>query len=518
MPHPVSDRPLLGVAAVLLGAFISTINVRLTTVGLADIRGGLALSFDEASWFSTALTATQLAVCGSSAWFSVVLGPRRILLWSSTVFCVASALPPLSRDPTLLLLLQIIRGLAVGTFIPSTIGYIMRSLPPHWWRWGLAAYAFRFVFSQNITSSMEALYGEHSLWAWIFWQNTALTIIMIVLIWFGMPRDQINYTLLRQGDWAGIIYLGVGLTLFYIGLDQGNRLDWLNSGVVFGFLLAGGLLLAAFLVQEVVSPHPLFDLSVVRYPNVWIPIIMIVAYSLGSTATSFLLPDYLTRVRGLRSLQIGDVLAWIALPQLVLVPLTAGLLRYADARLVLAVGLALIAAGSWMNTGLTHDWANNEFLLSQLVEAVGLALGITSLIFFAVAQITPTQAITVAGLFQIGRLLGSEVGSAFIQSFVRIREQVNSHLIGLHLARGSDPTERTVTALSQRFADGAAGAGDASGQSLLQLSNLVRREAFVLAYIDGFWTIAWLLTISLMLLLFLSPPRPNYFTRPYISS
>jgi DHA2 family multidrug resistance protein len=511
-------RPLLGVAAVLLGAFISTINVRLTTVGLADIRGGLGLSFDEASWFSTTLTATQLAICGASAWFSVVLGARRLLLWSSIIFCVASALPPLTRDPTLLLALQIVRGLTVGTFIPSTIGYIMRSLPPHWWRWGLAAYAFRFVFSQNITSSLEALYGENGLWAWIFWQNTALTLIMIVLIWFGMPRDQINHTMLRQGDWAGIVYLGLGLTLLYAALDQGNRLDWLNSGLVIGFLISGGLLLAAFLIQEMITPLPLFDLSVVRQPNVSIPVVMIVAYSFGSTASSFLLPDYLTRVQGLRSLQIGDVLNWIALPQLVLVPLTAGLLRYADARLVLAVGLALIASGSWMNTGLTHDWANDDFLLSQLVEAVGLALGITSLIFLAVAQITPAQAITVAGLVQIGRLLGSELGSAFIQSFVRIREQVNSHLIGQHVASGSNPTELLAAELSQLFTDRAAGAGDANSQSLLQLGSLIRREAFVLAYIDGFWIIAWLLTISLMLLLFLSPLRPNYLTRPYLSN
>jgi DHA2 family multidrug resistance protein len=514
-PPTASAYPLLGVAAVLVGAFISTINVRLTTVGLADLRGGLALSVDEGSWFSTALTAPQLAVCASSAWLSLVLGPRRFLLWSSTIFCIASALPPLTRDPALLLSLQVVRGLAVGTFIPAAIGFIMRGLPPHWWSWGFAAYAFRFVFSQNITTSLEALYGENGLWAWMFWQNTGLTAIMIVLIWFGMPREPVNRALLRQGDWTGIVYIGLGLTLLYAGLDQGNRLDWLSSGVVVGLLAAGALLLIAFIVQEVVSAHPLFDLSVVPRPNVWIPAVMIAVYGFGSAATSFLVPDYLTRVQGLRSMQVDDVLNWIALPQIVLVPLTAWLLRYVDARMVLALGLTLIAVGSWMDTGLTHDWAGENFLASQLVEAVGLALGITSLIFFALGHITPAQAITTAGLIQVSRLLGNEVGSTFIQTFVRTREQVNSHLIGLHLARGGDATERATAQLAQVFAD-RAGAGDSTGQSLLQLGSLVRREAFVLAYIDGFWIIAWVLAISLGLLLFLTPPPPNHLTRPYI--
>jgi MFS transporter, DHA2 family, multidrug resistance protein len=514
----ISHRPLLGVAAVLVGAFISTLNVRLTTVGLADIRGGLSLGFDEGSWFSTAFTAMQLAVCASSTWLSLLLGPRRFLLWSSTIFAIASALPPLTRDPTLLLAIQIIRGLAVGSFIPAAVGFIIRELPPRWWRWGFAAYAFRFVFSQNIAASIEALYGEHGLWPWIFWQNTVLTTIMIVLIWFGMPRERINETLLRRGDWSGIVFIGLGLTLIYAGLDQGNRLDWLNSGTVVGLLAAGGLLIVAFVVNEYLVPQPLFDFNVLRRPNVWIPAVMIAVYGFGGTATAFILPDYLTRVQGLRSLQTADVVNWIALPQILLVPLIAWLLRYLDARFMLAAGLALIAIGSWMNTGLTHDWADDDFMPSQLVEAVGLALGITSLVFFAIANITPAQAVTAAGVVQASRVLGNEVGSAFIQTFVRIREQIDSNLAGLNVMQGTDTAEGAVTQLSQLFADRANGTGDPTAQALLQLGNLVRREAYVLAYIDGFWIVAWVLAISLLLLLFLTPPPPNYLTRPCIQA
>jgi DHA2 family multidrug resistance protein len=512
----VSHYPLLGVAAVLVGAFIATINVRLTTVGLADIRGGLALGFDEGAWFSTAFGAMQLAVCASASWFSILFGPRRFLLWSSAIFCVASMLPPLTRDPALLLAIQIVRGLAVGTFIPSAVGFIMRGLAPRWWAWGFAAYAFRFVFSQNITTSIEAFYGERGLWEWIFWQNVGLTLIMIVLIWFGMPREPVNRVLLRQGDWAGIVYIGLGLTLLYAGLDQGNRLDWLNSGVVVGLLAAGALLLVAFVIHEPLNENPLFHFNVVRRADVWIPAFMIAVYGFGGTATSFVVPDYLTRVQGLRSLQSGDVLNWIALPQIVLVPLVAWLLRHVDARLMLAVGLALIAVGSWMDTGLTHDWANDDFLPSQLVEAVGLALGITSLIFFAIAHLTPAQAITGAGLVQTARLLGNEAGTAFIQTFVRIREQVDSNLTGLAVTTGDAATQRTTTELAQLFADRASGVGDPTGQSLLALADMVRREAYVLAYIDTFWVVAWVLATSLVLLLFLTRPPPNHLTKPLI--
>jgi MFS transporter, DHA2 family, multidrug resistance protein len=510
----LDHHPMLGVAAVLAGAFLSTINTRLTTVGLADIRGGMGLGFDEASWLTTLFSSAQMVVGPSAAWLGIVFGPRRFLLWASVVFCATSAVVPFARDYELIMLLQIVRGLTVGTFIPTALGFILRSLPPRWWTWGLAAYAFRFVFSQNIASSLEALYGESGQWQWIFWQNTALTPIMIVLVWFGMPREPVNRVLLRATDWGGIAFAGLGFSLLYAALDQGNRLDGLNSGVICGLLAAGSLLTVAFIVNELVVAQPLIHLRVAIRSYVWIPAVLIGVYGFGSTATSFVLPDYLTRIQDLRALQAGDVLDWIALPQIVLVPLVALLLRHVDARLILAIGLALIAVGSWMDTGLTHEWADDDFLRSQIVEAIGLAFGITALVTYAVANITPAQGPAIAAVIQTGRLFGNEAGNGFIQSFVRVREQVHSNFLGLHLSQGGDLVGRTMAQLSGLFGDRPSAGADAAGQSLGAIDNLIRREAYVLAYIDGFWTVAWVLTLSLGLVLFLKPPPPNPLTPP----
>jgi DHA2 family multidrug resistance protein len=413
--------------------------------------------------------------------------------------------------------LQILRGLSVGTFIPAALGFILISLPSRWWIWGIAAYAFRFVFSQNVSSSIEAWYSESGAWQWIFWQNVVITPVMTGLIWFGMPRQAINRDLLRRTDWGGIVFAGLGFGLIYAGLDQGNRLDWFNSGVVVGLLTAGSILVIAFFISEAVVPYPLIHLPVLRQQNVWIPATLISIYGFGSTATGYVLPDYLTRVQGLRALQIGDVLNWIALPQIILVPLVAVALRRIDARLLLALGFALIAIGSWMDTGLTHDWANGDFLPSQIVGAVGLALAITALITFAVSNITPPQAAAIAATIQTARLFGNELGTAFIQTFVRVREQVHSNFIGLHLDLGSDIVSRAIAAFSGIFDSRPTGASNSTAQGLRALANVVQREAYVLAYIDGFWVIAWTLAAAPLLVLLLRRPPPNPLTPPRIA-
>src|SRR5579862_7029562 len=244
------ERPVLGVAAVMLGAFISSLNTKITTFGLADIRGALGLGFDDGSWISTVFGAAQMVVTPAAAWMSTVLSTRRVLLWTGTIFAAASFLPPFVHDYDTLVVLQAVRGLAVGAFIPAALGFVLRSLAPRWWIWGISAYAFRFVFSQNIAGALEGWYSDTGHWQWIVWQNTLLTPLMVGLRAIAMPRRPVDRVLLARTDWIGIIYAGVGFGLLYAGLDQGNRLDWLNSGTVCGLLLAGALLVVAFLVRE----------------------------------------------------------------------------------------------------------------------------------------------------------------------------------------------------------------------------------------------------------------------------
>jgi MFS transporter, DHA2 family, multidrug resistance protein len=513
-PAAHCPRPLVGVTAVLLGAFLSSLNTRLTTFGLADIRGGMGLGFDEGSWLTTVFGAAQMAVAPSAAWLGMVVGTRRFLLWTSVIFALTSLFVPFTRDYGTIIVLQAARGLAVGAFIPASLGFILRSLAPRWWIWGLAAYAFRFVFSQTIAGSIEALYSEGGAWQWIFWQNVALTPVMTGLVWYAMPREAVNRTLLQQTDWRGLAFVGIGLALIYAGLDQGNRLDWLDSGVVSGLFAGGALLVIAFIATELTVEHPLIRLRVVAKRNIWVSAVLISIYGFGVMSVAFVLPDYLTRVQGLRDLQIGDVLNWVALPQFIFVPLAALLLRRIDARILVAVGFALIASASWLSTGLTHDWAGGDFLFPQIVGAAGLAFGITALIVFGVANITPADAPTIAAVIQIGRLFGNQIGTAFVQTYVRVREQVYSNLTGLHFFAGSHRSDTAVATATALFAARPVGAGDPTLQGLAGISGLIRREAYVLAYIDGFWIIAWVMAAGIVLLLLLRPPPANPLTPP----
>jgi DHA2 family multidrug resistance protein len=142
------------------------------------------------------------------------------------------------------------------------------------------------VFSQNFAASLEAWYSETGNWQWVFWQNVVLTPVMALIIMWGVPRESINRDLLRRTDWGAIIFAGLGFGLIYAALDQGNRLDWLNSGVVNGCLAGGLLLVAAFVVTETIIEHPLIHMRVLGQVNVVIPAFLVGIYGFGSQATA----------------------------------------------------------------------------------------------------------------------------------------------------------------------------------------------------------------------------------------
>ena len=161
---PAQTIPWLGLAAVLLGTFISTLNGRLSTFGLADIRGAMHAGFDEGAWITTAQTVAQMLVAPLAIWVGTIYGPRRVLLGAALAFAVISAIEPLSTNLPMLLGLQFMSGLTSGCFVPLTLAFILRNVPPKYWAWGIAIYALNLELSLNISASLEGWYVENLSW------------------------------------------------------------------------------------------------------------------------------------------------------------------------------------------------------------------------------------------------------------------------------------------------------------------------------------------------------------------
>jgi DHA2 family multidrug resistance protein len=514
--HPTltadSIRPYIGLVGVMLGAIMSTLGSRVTTFGLADLRGGLHAGFDEGAWITTFFGVGQMLVGVASPYLGAVFGARRVLLLGIALFFTTSLLGPLSPNLTAFLAMQFIGGIGSGTFIPLTISFVLRNLPARLVVYGIAIYAMNSELSQNVGASLEGWYSDHWSWRWIDWQYCLALPLMFGCIWYGVPREGTNTALVRNLDWPGVLYSGAGFGLLYAGLDQGNRLDWNNNGLVNGLLLVGTLLTLLFIARELImTKRPFINLRLLMHGNIPFLFLLIAGFRFIILSTAYIIPNYLQTVQNYRELQVGAVLLWIALPQLLIVLPLGWLLRRVDGRPVLAFGTTLIGIACLMASNLTSQWATGDFLPSQILQAIGQSFALTSIIVMVVRSVNLADALTVGALLQMSRLFGGEIGTAFMQTFVRVREQVHSNLVGLHVDSIAIATTDRLTAYRNAVGAHTADLGVATAQAAKLLATTVAQQAAVLSYIDGFLAAGFGAFVCLILAALLRPTPPSPF-------
>lgn len=495
---------------------IATCTGRLLSVGLPDLRGGLHLGVDEASWLGTAFNAATMFVGPFSVYLGGLLGARRVLLACASIFTLLSiALPFAPNLPTMLVML-VLAGLTAGTFYPLTLSFVLRNLPMRYVLVGIAVYAVDILFTTNVSVSLQAWYQEHLSWHWIFWNAALLTPVMMLLVVFGIPWQPLPKP--KEGqprpNWRGFLYASFGFAALYIALDQGQRLDWLHSGVIVGLAAAAVFLLLVTAFRHFLTPNPLINFKFLARRNTLLLSVILFFFRFVLLATIIVLPSYLSAVQGYRPLQTGPVLLWVGLPQCILGVLAVYLLRYVDARLILTLGYLLVGLGCLMNARVSSVWFGANFVESQLVLACGFALAFNAMVGALILELLETNALTrpidvltFSGFFQTVRLLGGQVGVAIMQRFLSVREQFHSNILGLNVQLGDAATDSRLAAMTAGLAPHTSAASETSA-AILSLQ--VRQQAFTLAISDCFYLVAWAAFACLLVIACMGQVQTQY--------
>jgi DHA2 family multidrug resistance protein len=131
---------------------------------------------------------------------------------------------------------------------------------------------------------------------------------------------------------------------------------------------------------------------------------------------------------------------------------------------------------------------------------------LTALIWFALKHLEPSEALTFGAMLQTARLFGAQLGAAFVQTFIRVREQVYSNLIGLHVTSGSLLTDQRMQDYAHAVTGRSVGQAEANARATALLARSVQGQAYVLAYIDGVMVLGFAVIGALLLMLLLRTP------------
>ena len=266
IPSEVSTRPLLGILGVVTGAGLVTLAGRMLSLGLADLKGHVGIGFDNGAWLDSAYNASLMFIGPFSVYLGGLLGPRRILLFAAGLFTVTSIFLPFIHSYSLLVVALIVAGLTSGTFYPLTLTFALRNIPLRYLPFTIALYATFVDGAVNIAPSLYGWYRDHLSWHWMFWNSAVIAPVMMICVYFGIPRMPSRKKGGPAPSFVGFLYLSAGLALVFAALQQGQRLEWWRSGEFNAWFWSGSFFLLCALVRRLRAPNPLVAL---RYLLKW---------------------------------------------------------------------------------------------------------------------------------------------------------------------------------------------------------------------------------------------------------
>jgi DHA2 family multidrug resistance protein len=518
LPADLAHSPLLGIAAVIIGAASGSLAARLLSLGLADFRGHLAIGVDEAAWISTAFNAPTMFIGPLTVYLGAILGPRRVLLACTLIFAISSACLPFVHGYRMAIALLMIAGLSSGTFYPLTVTFMLLNIPLRYLAITIGVYATCVEGALNFAPSLYGFYRDQLSWTGMFWTSTLVAAVMAVLVYYGIPRPRPRAAASGpKPSFRGFLYAGAGLTLLFTALDQGQRLDWWRSAVFTALFASGMFLLGCAIVRRLRAPNPLVDLPYLRKWNV-----VVLAVALGSfrfilLATAFVIPQTLA-FRGLDAAQFAPAVFWTAVAEMFCAVFAGYLLnKGTDSRLLMALGFAMVAVACLINADFTSAWAPANYFRTELLMAVGQSFAFVGLVstlvlqaLFSGAAESPYRALTFGAFFHLVRILGGQIGIAVMGRFIAEQEKLHSYLIGLHVQSGGWIADHTTKLLAAGLAARSSGPGAAAGRAVGLVAGAVRQQAYALTFIDAFHLIAWASVAMLILLATLGKFPLNY--------
>jgi MFS transporter, DHA2 family, multidrug resistance protein len=503
-PQAVPLKTWLAVIGANLGAFMAILNIQIVNASLANVQGGIGAGIDDGGWISTSYLIAEIIVIPLSGWLAQVFSVRIYLLTNAVLFLVFSASCALAHNLPQMIVLRALQGFFGGVLIPLAFTLIITLLPKAKQSVGLALFAVSATFAPAIGPTIGGYLTENWGWQYIFYVNLVPGAFMVGMLWFSLEAKPMNLALLREGDWPGIVTMAIGLGALQTVLEEGNKDDWFGSDFIIRLSIIAAIALTLFFWVELTSKKPLLNLRLLARRNFGFGTLANFLMGTALYGSVFILPQYLARIQGYNSEQIGMVLAWTGLPQLVLIPMVPRLLKRFDARLIITIGFALFAASNFMNITMTADYGSDQLFWANVVRAIGQALAFAPLSMVATAGIEAENAGSASALFNMMRNLGGAVGIAILQTFLTKREQYHSNVLTPSVSLFEQATRTRIDQLTQYFINhGITQRADAAHRAFVAIGGIVQKQAFILAFSDTFYLMGVALLVGLMAVLFL---------------
>ncbi|MEU8120572.1 MFS transporter [Spirillospora sp. NPDC049024] len=408
---PPDPRRWTALALISVAQFMLILDVTVVNVALPDIGVDLALGRSGLTWAVTAYTLFFGGLMLLGGRLADTFGARRMMLIGLSVFTAASLATGLAQNEALLLGGRIAQGVGAALLSPAALSTVATTFhgPERnkalgiWGALGGVGFAAGVLLGGALTAGPG--------WRWVFFVNVPVGLVLLGTLPM-VVRGHAARPVGRRLDLLGAGTVTAATAAFIYGMINAGDDGWSAAGTLVP-LAAAVLLYGAFGWIERTVKTPLMHVTMLaRRPVAAGAFLMLVASGL-LISLFFLGSQYLQHARDISALETGLLFLPAALGTGVGAHIAGRLVGSIGTRPVAAAGLALVAVGSGLLTGLSADGGVGlELLPGIVIAAAGVGPVFVAASTSALAHVEHAEAGLASGLINTFHELGAAIGVA----------------------------------------------------------------------------------------------------------
>ncbi|MFZ5782167.1 MAG: DHA2 family efflux MFS transporter permease subunit [Pseudomonadota bacterium] len=474
---------------VMMATIMHALDGTIANVALPSIQGSLSATQEQVSWVITSYIVASAIMTPFAGFCATRFGLRRTLSTCVVGFTIVSMLCGAAQSLDQLVLFRALQGGFGAALVPVSQAIMMDTYPREEQGKAMALWGVGTMVGPIAGPSLGGWLTDEFTWRWVFYVNLPVGILCTLGV-LALVRDAVSDRP-RPFDMLGFAFLAISIGSFQLMLDRGQQLDWFDSLEIIIETLVAGVAFAMFIIHMLTDGHPFLSRDLFRDRNLTVGLVFTALAGLVLIVTATLMPPFLQQLKGYPVLTTGIVLAPRGAGMMVAMMLTARLIGRVDARLLIAIGLALCALSLWDMTHFNLDVSERHIIWNGVLLGFGLGLvfpPLTTLTFATLPARLRTEGAAINALL---RNLGASIGIAVLVSLLARNTQENrSELVG------------QLTPYSAGWPFGPVVPG-AESQMLAVWDAEINRQAAMIGYLNDFraMTICTLVVIPLLFLM-----------------
>ena len=396
-----------------LGVFMTALDTLVVTTALPVLRTSLHSGLAGLEWTVNAYNLSFACLLLTGAALGDRFGRRRMFAVGLASFAGASAAAALSPTVAALVVARAAQGAGAALVMPLSLTLISEAFPVEkrgaavglWGGIAGLAVAAGPVVGGAVVSGLS--------WHWIFWVNVPVGAALAPL---ALRRLSESFGPQCRLDVPGVVLAGAGALGLTWGLVRADAAGWASAEVL-GALVAGAVLVGAFLCWERRAAHPMLPLSLFRSRGFAAANGVSFFMYAGLFGALFLMSQLLQSGLGYSPLQAGlRLLPW-TLPPMFVAPLAGTLADRYGNRPFMVLGLALQAVGyAWVAQIVAPGVGYGQLGLAFGVAGVGTSFCFPTVANAILASVPLERAGVASGANSTLRELGGVLGVAVLAS------------------------------------------------------------------------------------------------------